>query len=419
MNFFAALLLGAVLQAPSLESTNHRTRIAAVEELSRPGRTENVAPLAEALRKEARTDVRIAIVSGLATINVPEVIPVLIETLRSDLEKDVRLRVIDSMQRLYIPVAETGALENLFNRVKSAFTDPDRPVVRDEKAVDTRIKTALSETMQKDFVEQVRAAAAAALGTLRARDQVGVMIATLDSPQSRDYPEVRLAIVSSLGLIRDKAAGPALEKAIRDSDPDVKLSAIVGVGLVGHTEARQLIENIFKTENNREVKRRSLESLSVMRDARSRPFFESLLAHSDAYYREVSAEGLARIEHDGSMLLERYNQEKQANVRNALAYGLATAGHNQYIGDLARALNSRQSEQATLYLFELGKFEGKLSELHRYLQDSSPVVRGSMVRIIGDIGDPSSRPYVENLTRDSDPNVVRDAIAALRTLTLK
>src|SRR5687767_1790892 len=264
---FATLFLTAVLlQTPALDSTSPRERLDAVEQLSRPGRTENVAPLAEALKKEARSDVRAAIVAGLARINGKEVIPVLTASLRSDLDKDVRLQVIDSLQRLYIPIDSPGQIRTIFNKVKSAFADVDRPLVRDETVVDTAVKTALSESMQKDFSEEVRGAAARALGSLRARDQVQVMVAFLESPQTREHPEVRLEIVQSLGMIGDPAAGPALEKAIRDSDRDVSQAAILAVGLTGYKEARQLIENFFRTDSNREVKRKSLESLALMKD---------------------------------------------------------------------------------------------------------------------------------------------------------
>jgi hypothetical protein len=41
-----------------------------------------------------------------------------------------------------------------------------------------------------------------------------------------------------------------------------------------------------------------------------------------------------------------------------------------------------------------------------------------MVRVLGDIGDPSSRDQIQPLTQDANIEVVREAVAALRRLSL-
>ena len=134
--------------------------------------------------------------------------------------------------------------------------------------------------------------------------------------------------------------------------------------------------------------------------------------------RELVAEGLARLSYAGAKdWRPRFEQEKKANVRNALAYGLAASGDTDYIGELANSLDSRQANQAEVYLFELGKFDGKLSDLHRYLHSTNPRVRAGMARIIGNIGDKSSVDQIRPLTEDSSTDVVREAVAALRKLT--
>lgn len=418
MHGFQTLLLAALLlQSPALDSASPKDRMEAVEALARPGRIENIAPLAEALKKETRSDVRAAIVAGLARIGGREAVPVLADALRSDLDKDVRLQVIDSIQRLYIPIENPGTLQTIFNRVKSVFSEVDRPVVQNADAVDPALKAALAEAMQKDFSQEVRAASAGALGSLKAKDQIPVMIATLEAPPNREYVDVRLEIVRSLGLIRDASAGPALEKALRDPNAKIAQAAILSIGLVGYKEARGVIENTFRTDKDRNVKRKAIEALALMRDPATKPLFESLLGDTDDYYREMAAEGLARIDPDPAALKARYPQEKKPNVRNALAFGLAAADEDSYINDLANALDSRQAYQAEAYLYELGKFEGKMGELHRYLRSTNPKVRGGMARVLGNIGDPVSRQPIEDLTQDSNTEVAREAIAALRKIT--
>jgi HEAT repeat protein len=154
-----------------------------------------------------------------------------------------------------------------------------------------------------------------------------------------------------------------------------------------------------------------------MRDPGSTPLFESLLNDSNDSYRELAAEGLARLDYDANGWKERFDREQKENVRNALAFGLASSGQVEYINHLANALDGRQAYQAEVYLIELGKFEGKLDELYRYLRSSNPKVRAGMARVIGNIGDPASSDQIRPLTEDSNVEVVREAVAALRKLS--
>jgi HEAT repeat protein len=272
--------------------------------------------------------------------------------------------------------------------------------------------------MQKDFNDEVRVESARALASLRARDQIPALIAALEDPQNREYRNVRVQIVQTLGQLRDPVAGPALEKLLRDRDRPVLLEAITGLGLTGYVQARGAVENLFRTSSDGTIKRRSLEALSLMRDPATTPLFEALLSSPETYYREISAEGLARMDYNASGWKDRYELERQQSVKNAMAFALASSGQNEFINDLANQLDSRQNDQASVYLYELGKFEGKLPELHRYLRSTNPKVRAGMVKVLGDIGDPSSRDYIQPLTQDADIEVVREAVAALRRLNL-
>ena len=230
--------------------------------------------------------------------------------------------------------------------------------------------------------------------------------------------DVRASIVAALGRIRDPAAGPALEKTMRDPDQKVAQEAILAIGLTAYAPARAVVEQIFRTDPNRTIKSRALEALSLMHDKANIPLFESLLlTDKNDYYRELAAEGLARLQYDAKGWKQVYEQEKKPNVRNALAFGLAAAGDLDYMNDLANGLSGRQAYQVEVYLYELGKYDGKLGELYRYLRSSDPKVRAGIVRIIGNIGDPNSLDQIRPLRDDSNADVVREAVTALRKLS--
>jgi HEAT repeat protein len=413
-----AFIVFMLLQNPSLDSESPKERQAAVEQMAVLGNKEAIPKLAAALKKEPKSDVRAEMIAALGRIRDTSAIPVLADTLRNDLDQNVRSQAIDSLLRFYILIEESGPVRTIFNKVKSVLIEPNAPVVGPEIQVDTSAKEALAAVMQKDFSDEVRVEAVRALGSLRAKDQIPAMTATLEDPQNREHRAVRAEIVHTLGVLRDPSASKTLEKALRDPDKQVVSEAVLAVGLVGNTAARPALEDIFRSNSSStSLKAQALESLALLHDPASTQLFVSLLDSKEDSYRELSAEGLARLKYpDAKNWKQRFEGEKKPNVRNAVAFGLATSGDLDYINNLTNALNSRQSNQVEVYLFELGKFDGQMNELYRYLHSTDPKVRAGVVRVIGNIGDPSSADQVRALTDDSNTEVVREAVAALRKI---
>jgi len=415
MTYFLFLFL--LFQNPSLDSASPKERQAAAEQMAVIGNSAAIPQLGAALKKETKSDVRASMIAALGRIRDRTAIPILTDTLRTDLDKDVRLQAIDSLLRLYIPIEDSGPVRTVFNKVKSVFSQPEPPVVGPEVQVDAAAKEALATAMQKDFSDEVRQEAARALGTLKAKDQVPLLIMAFQDPQNHEHSAVRVQIAHSLGVIRDPAAGPAFEKAVNDSDQKVAQEAILGVGLVGYSPARAALEQIFKTDPNRTMKSKALEALSLMRDKGNTQLFESLLNDKNDSYRELAAEGLARLQYNANGWKQVFGQEKKPNVRNALAFGLAASGDADYMTGLANGLSTRQAYQVEVYLYELAKYDGKLNDLYRYLKSSDPKVRAGVARIIGNIGDPASADQIRPLRDDSNAEVVNEAVNALRKLS--
>src|SRR5215471_10764036 len=320
-----------LIQGPSLDSASPKERQAAIDQMAVLGNVKAIPALAEAYKKEPKADLRAEIVAGLARIHDRSAIPPVGEALRTDIDKDVRLQAIDSLLRLYIPADENGPIRTIFAKVKSAFFYPERPMISPEVVVDNSATAALAESAQKDFTDEVRVEAARALGSLKAKDQVPTLTAILEDPKNREHVQVRLEVIRTLGIIRDKTAGPVLQKTLQDRDREVVAEAALSLGLVAYSEAAPNVEELFRTSSDRTIKRKSLEGLALMRNPSSAALFESLLGSTDDYYRELAAEGLARLHHDPKLLQDRYALEKKQNVRNALAFALAEAGQDNYI----------------------------------------------------------------------------------------
>jgi len=412
-------LTALLLQGPSLDSPSPKERQAAIEQLAKPGNVEAIPAFESALKKESKSDLRAELLSGLVRIGGSAVPPVIARSLATDLDKDVRLQAVESLQRFYIPAPDTGTLKTLFNSAKNVVTGPQRPPLPSGVVVDKVALDALATAMQKDSIEEVRAAAARVLGSLMAKAYVPVMVMTLEDPQNMEHKTVRKEIVMSLGVIRDASAGPAVQKTLRDRDAGIMTESIVAIGLMGYAPARPQLEDIFRTDTRREMKEQSLESLAMLRDPGGKPLFESLLMSPNDFYREKAAEGLARTDYDAAPLIELLKMEKKANVRNAMTFALVSSNHDDNINELTNALNSRLSAQADMYLFELGKYRGKIALLNGYLRSSDPKVRAGMARVLGRIGDPSSRAPLDELTKDPNTDVMREAVNALRQMNTR
>ena len=412
----ALLSVGLSLpQEPSLDSPSPKERMAAVEAAGVLGNREAIPALARAVKDEPRSNIRELIVAALGRIRDREAIPALSEVLETDFDKSVRLQAINSLLRLFIPGTEEDP-RTIFNLVKSVFVEKKPVVVPPYERVDASATEALARSLDRDFDVEVRAQAARALGSLGADDQLVALIEALESPRNEEYPEVRIEIVQSLGLIRNPEAGLALVRALGDDKLQIVQKAAFAIGLVGYKEAFPTLAKLFRTHRDRGIRHRSLEAISLMRAPKAVSLFESLLDHSDDYYREMAAEGLARLDYDAGGLEERLVSEDRDNVRLALAFALVSSARREHLGAIIDALDSRQDYQAEVYLYELSKYDGLLRDLYGYLESPNPKVRTKLLKVIGDVADPTSRPHIEPLTRDDNLDVAREAVAALRKL---
>jgi HEAT repeat protein len=420
------LALTILTQAPSLDSSSPKERREAIESMTVLGNREAVPVLVEALGKEPRSDIRASILASLGRIRDRSAIPGISEALLYDFEKEVRLQAIDSLLRLYVPVVDGEGFWTFFDKVKDVFSEEDRLLVGINEYVDQTAKEVLAQSLRQDFLPEVRIAAAYGLGSLRAADQVPALIEELEGPRNRDSrawyrkwtgTAVRIAIIQTLGQIGSDDAGPALTRTLTDEDEGVVQEAVSALGVTGYGAAFPALSNLFKTSRNDDIREESLQSMAMMREPGAVALFEGLLDDSDDSYRELAAEGLARLDYDASGFGSMMESEKNANVRLALAFALVSSGRLQYMEDLVVALDTRRDYQAEVYLFELGKYDGKLGEMYPYLRNPNAKIRTKLLRVLGEVGEAEARPYIQPLTEDPNMDVMQEAVSALRKLT--
>jgi len=410
LNLVLALSLA---QTPSLNSSSPRERQDAVRSMATLGNRDAVPLLFDAYKREPRGDVRREMVDGLATIRDASAIPALTEALLTDYETDVRLGAIDAFLQLYIPPADAGGF---FERVQNIFSAEERPVVAPNVVVDPAVGNALALALATDFDADVRMEAAYAIGSLRLGNQLKVLTDAAEGPWNRESGRVRIAAIQAVGVLGAPEAGPVLARLLRDSDDSVAEEAIRSIGRIGYRDAFPLLSNLYQANSDNDLGELSLEAIAMMRIPEARPTFEAGLDSREDVIRQISAEGLARIDSPSSLFSQRIVMERDAAVRLALAFALVASDQPQYLGQLIDALDTRRDQQAETYLFELGRYEGRLNDLFPHLRNSDPDIRAKLLGVMGRIGMPEARPYVQPLTQDPNTRVMEAAVEAMRRL---
>ena len=235
--FLQLILVLALAQTPALDSASPRERSDAVESMAVLGNRDAVPLLGDAFKNEQSSEIRTSIVRALGRIRDQSAIPTLSEALLADFQLDVRLQAIDSLLRLYIPVADEQGFWNFITDVTRVFSEDEQLNVGPNVFVDERAKEVLVEALQNDFDWEVRVAAANALGSLNAADQLPALIEELDGPRHREDWEVQIAMIRTMGDIGSQDSGPALTRFIRDEDERVAREAILSVGRTGYRAA--------------------------------------------------------------------------------------------------------------------------------------------------------------------------------------
>ena len=414
--FLQLILVLALAQTPALDSASPRERSDAVESMAVLGNRDAVPLLGDAFKNEQSSEIRTSIVRALGRIRDQSAIPTLSEALLADFQLDVRLQAIDSLLRLYIPVADEQGFWNFITDVTRVFSEDEQLHVGPNVFVDESAKEVLVEALQNDFDWEVRVAAANALGSLNAADQLPALIEELDGPRHREDWEVQIAMIRTMGDIGSQDSGPALTRFIRDEDERVAREAILSVGRTGYRAAYPALSNLFRTGDDGDTRNLALESIGLLREPSAVELFESLLDSDEDSYRELSARGLARLDYDASSFVERFAEEGDAEVRLAQAFALVAFGNSMYLQELVDALDSRRDQIAEVYLFELGRYEGRLEELYPHLRNPDADIRAKLLSVVGRIGSPESRPYIQPLTQDPNTDVAEAAVEALRSL---
>ncbi len=342
--------------------------------------------------------------------------------LSGDSEKDIREKCIQGIIGLYLP-KESG-LSVTLNKVAN-FLNPwsdewAEVVVEPGIAVDPTAVSALSERLH-DPDEGIRAKAARSLGILKGKAAVPALVLSLRDDSSNN---VRFEAIRSLRKISDVSVGRELINYLGYSDPRLRNEAVFTLGRFRLREAAPELTRRFEAESALPVKDQDntyreilLEALASIGERRSEGLFQKELKSQDDVIRQHAYAGLARIGNPDPVtdVSRAHLSEKNPKVKMAQAYALFRMGRNEYLDELVKGLDSRRTNaEARQYLLELKPEEQP--ELLEEVKFKDVNIREGLAEVLGMIGDNRAVPTLQELSKDRRGQITALCNQALRRI---
>src|SRR5437867_12394346 len=406
----------STLPTEGLKSTDAKIRAKTARELGQSGDSSVVPALVDAL-KDPDTKVRGEVVVALATLRQPPALEAL-TTVMKDPDADVRGLAIEGMVGYYTGEAPStgfsGFMKKNLEWAKSRFS-PDTTHVDPGITLDPKVVDALREGLADNASARIERELARGLGVLHAKAAVPDLV---KAAHSGDVDLSRESL-GALAKIGDTSAGPELVDLLDSPDKGVRLDDAVTLGILRTQGALPKLQSLYASASDRKTMEKALEGLAYLGDPVSVPLFLKALWSDDRSLRISAAEGLARAGNTGALpdLLKAAASERDAEARLAMEFALTALSRNDYLAEMVDELGSRsEGDAAQSYFVELARRPGFLAVLYPYLDHHDPAVRKRLCDVLMFSGDSSSLAPLERLSRDSNNDVVSEALRALRAI---
>ncbi len=413
------LILAVLL--PCLAQSDTKLKIKGLREYAKQG--SSAIPKITPYLEDGDSEVRREAVRALVDIGTQRSLEPLTAACR-DNDPEVQMRATDGLVNFYLPgYVEHGfsaSLKRAGNKLAGKWTDSaNEDAVEPDTPLRPEIVKALSDLAESGSSMDARANAARALGILRAKGGVPALTQSLKSKDSRLIFESLIA----LQKIQDRSAGPRAIFLVRDLDEDIQVTAIETVGLLGAKEAVPDLKRVLEKSPGKRVRRATLFALAHLADPDSRQTFLSLMNDKDDEVRAAAAEGLGRIgnSEDRPALERAWDSERRMSPRLAVAFALAMIGNREVsdfspMGYLINTLNQKSWRGiAQPYLSELAKRpEPRQAVVSAVGRISTRDEKTGIAQVLAGCGSKDAVPPLEQLAKDDDPAVAREALRALR-----
>ena len=370
-------------------------------------------------------DVRLEAVKAIVKIGTGNSLEPLVKATR-DNSAEVQIRATDGLVNFYLPgyVAKgalSGPLTRGVRQVKGYFASRNDQAITPDIVVRPEVADALSDEIAHAPSLDARANAARAAGILRDRAAIPSLEQALRSKDTQLILESLIA----LQKIGDSSAGPSVSFLARDLDDRVQATALETIGDLKSLESAPDVRAAVKNARNAKIRRPALAALAMLGIPGDRAIFQQYASDSDASLRASALEGLGRIrEPEDYPALEAAYNEQNADWRVHLAAAFAlvdqgkvdTADFSPLRYLVENLDNKGHSNTAEAYLTELGRREDVRKALFSLVQQATPDQKIALSNIFAASHSDDVVPALTDLSRDGNTDVARAASRGLRTL---
>lgn len=368
-------------------------------------------------------DIRAEAVKAIVKIDTMQSIDPLLKAMH-DNDSEIQFRAIDGLVNAYVPGYVTrNNLTGLFTKgvrqVRLVFSQRNDTVVDPDVKIRPDVAAALSDKITGGNGMDVRSDAALAAGILRARAAVPALEQGLHSKDT----DVLFECLIALQKIKDPAAGPSVDFLAHDLDERVETTALETLGVLHSLTSADDIRSAFKNARSAKVQRAALESLAMLGMGADRALFLQYANSSDPEMRAAALEGLGRVrEPDDYPTLQAGFNEANADwrVHEAAAFGMVMEGdyNTEVLGPmqfLVEGLGLKQrSNVSDAYLSELAQKPEVRAALAKILPEAAKDQKIAILDVLSNVGTPDSIQIIQQYAADRDRDIAFAAMRAAR-----
>ena len=392
-----------------------------VREIAKTG--VNSIPKLQELLRNPDLEIRLEAVKQIVEIGTQHSLDPLILATR-DNDPEMQIRATDGLVNFYLPGyvkhGLSASLQRVGTNLKSHFTDTNDQVIDAYIKVRPDVIEALGKLVRGGSRMDSRANAARALGILRGKEAGGDLIEAL---RSKDTGLIYESL-NAIEKIHDESAATRIGFLLRDPDQKVQLTAIETVGLLGNNSLLPDLTEVLNRSRDKKVQRAALTAIAMLPDPKDRELYARYMQDKDDRLRAAAAEGYARLRNpsDLPMLEKAWDAEKKSEPRLSVAFAMVMLGKTELsefspLKYLINTLNSAAYKgEAFPFLVEAARNPTVRTALYQPMLTGTRDEKIQLAGVIARSGDRDSVAQLQKLSNDTDPEVAKEGLRAMRDL---
>ena len=232
-------------------------------------------------------------------------------------------------------------------------------------------------------------------------------------PEDQADEELQLLALNGLMHADPERAWPLLQKLLESSRPlKIKEQALFVLSQSGSDKAREVLANFARGQANPDLQLKSLEYLALFGGKESRQTLEEVYKSSDDKTIKRSILGFFMIGGDRDRLLAAAKAEKDADLRGEAIGQLGVLGAPDELSEMYQAESEVKVKRKILDALFVGGAADKMIDLAENEKD--PELRRSAIEKMGLMGSPKTADtLVKMYASENDKNIRRKVIEAL------